>query len=167
MKTATQLVAVLALAAAGLSANSAQAHIDDFAARTLAVNVQDLDLDSARGQQVLLRRIKWAADIVCGIPNSRDLRMLVRERITAGDADDAIMQFVVARYGEFVLLRPRFGWHTAILWLAPLALIALIAFILLTQFKARRLETTTNDPARPLTADEQLRLEKLLGRNDP
>jgi UrcA family protein len=76
MKTATQLVAVLALAAAGLSANSAQAHIDDFEARTLAVNVQDLDLNTARGQHVLLRRIKWAADIVCGIPNSRDLRML-------------------------------------------------------------------------------------------
>jgi UrcA family protein len=76
MKIATQLAAVLATAAAGLAANSAQAHIDDFEARTLAVNVQDLDLNSARGQEVLLRRIKWAADIVCGIPNSRDLRML-------------------------------------------------------------------------------------------
>jgi UrcA family protein len=75
MKIATQLVAVLATAAA-LSANSAQAHIDDFEARTLAVRVQDLDLNSARGQEALLRRIKWAADIVCGIPNSRDLRML-------------------------------------------------------------------------------------------
>ena len=76
MKTVTQLVAVLALATAALSANSAYAHIDDFELRTLAVNVQDLDLNSARGQEVLRRRIKWAADIVCGIPNSRDLRML-------------------------------------------------------------------------------------------
>ena len=76
MRAATQLVAVLAIATVGLSVNSAQAHIDYFASRTLAVNVQDLDLNTARGQEVLLRRIKWAADIVCGIPNSRDLRML-------------------------------------------------------------------------------------------
>jgi UrcA family protein len=78
MKAATQLVAVIAMATtvAGLSVNSASAHIDDFESRTLAVNVQDLDLNTARGQEVLRRRIKWAADIVCGIPNSRDLRML-------------------------------------------------------------------------------------------
>jgi UrcA family protein len=77
MRAATQLVAVLAIAtAAGLSVNSASAHIDDFESRTLAVNVQDLNLNTTRGQEVLRRRIKWAADIVCGIPNSRDLRML-------------------------------------------------------------------------------------------
>jgi len=76
MKVSTQLVAVLAIATAALSVNSAQAHLDDSDGRTLAVNVQDLDLTTARGQEKLRRRIKWAADIVCGIPNSRDLRML-------------------------------------------------------------------------------------------
>jgi len=76
MKVSTQLAAVLAIATAALSVNSAQAHIDDFDNRTLAVNVQDLDLNTTRGQEALRRRIKWAADIVCGIPNSRDLRML-------------------------------------------------------------------------------------------
>jgi UrcA family protein len=86
MKTATQLVMVLAVAAAGLSANSAQAHIDDFELRTLAVKVQDLDLHTARGQEVLLRRIKRAADIVCGIPNSRDLRMLAEYHACVDEA---------------------------------------------------------------------------------
>jgi UrcA family protein len=76
MKTSTQLAAAIALAAATLSVNTASAHMDDFAPRTIAVNVQDLDLNSARGQEVLRRRIRWAADLVCGTPNSRDLRML-------------------------------------------------------------------------------------------
>ena len=52
-------------------------------------------------------------------PLARDLRMLVRERLKAGDSDDQVLDFLTARYGEFVLLKPRFGWHTALLWLAP------------------------------------------------
>src|SRR5215468_10150385 len=58
-------------------------------------------------------------------PLARDLRVLVRERLTAGDSDSQVIDFLVARYGEFVLLRPRFTWHNAVLWLTPLA--ALIA----------------------------------------
>jgi cytochrome c-type biogenesis protein CcmH len=56
-------------------------------------------------------------------PLARDLRLLVRERLKAGDSDTAVVDFMVARYGEFVLLRPRFNWHTAILWGAPLAIL--------------------------------------------
>src|ERR1700704_4951006 len=52
-------------------------------------------------------------------PLARDLRILVRERLTAGVSDDQVIDFLVARYGEFVLLKPRFSWHTAVLWLAP------------------------------------------------
>jgi cytochrome c-type biogenesis protein CcmH len=99
-------------------------------------------------------------------PLARDLRMLVRERITAGDTNDGIMRFVVDRYGEFVLLRPRFGWHTALLWLAPAGLMAAIAFALFTQYKSRCTQPAANDTSRPLTADEQERLTRILTRTD-
>ncbi len=52
-------------------------------------------------------------------PLARDLRLLVRERLQAGDSDQQVLDFLVARYGEFVLLKPRFAWHTALLWLVP------------------------------------------------
>src|SRR4029079_13006317 len=56
-------------------------------------------------------------------PLARDLRLLVRERLKAGDSDTQVVDYMVARYGEFVLLRPRISWHTAILWGAPLAIL--------------------------------------------
>ena len=56
-------------------------------------------------------------------PLARDLRLLVRERLKAGDSDTQVVDFLVARYGEFVLLKPRMSWHTAILWGAPLAIL--------------------------------------------
>src|SRR5213078_2368716 len=52
-------------------------------------------------------------------PLARDLRLLVRERISAGDSDSQVLDFLVARYGEFVLLKPRFNPHTVLLWLLP------------------------------------------------
>ena len=52
-------------------------------------------------------------------PLARDLRLLVRERLKAGDSDAQVIDFLVARYGEFVLLKPRFTSHTALLWLMP------------------------------------------------
>ena len=57
-------------------------------------------------------------------PLARDLRLLVRERLKAGDSDSQVIDFLVARYGEFVLLKPRFAWHTALLWGAPVLLLA-------------------------------------------
>jgi cytochrome c-type biogenesis protein CcmH len=56
-------------------------------------------------------------------PLARDLRLLVRERLKAGDSDRQVVDFMVARYGEFVLLKPRVSWHTAILWAAPLMIL--------------------------------------------
>ena len=52
-------------------------------------------------------------------PLARDLRLLVRERIAAGDSDAQVLDFLVARYGEFVLLKPRLESHTLLLWLLP------------------------------------------------
>src|SRR5499426_3176697 len=55
-------------------------------------------------------------------PLARDLRMLVRERLQAGESDQQVIDFLVARYGQFVLLRPRLSWHTVLLWLGPAAM---------------------------------------------
>src|SRR5213592_5133722 len=56
-------------------------------------------------------------------PLARDLRILVRERLQAGDSDRQVIDFLVARYGEFVLLKPRLALHTALLWFGPPALL--------------------------------------------
>src|SRR5262252_8592806 len=56
-------------------------------------------------------------------PLARDLRILVRDRLKAGDSDRQVLDFLVDRYGQFVLLRPRLGWDTALLWLAPIGVL--------------------------------------------
>jgi len=96
-------------------------------------------------------------------PLAKDLRVLVRERLKAGDSDQAVMSYIVARYGEFVLLRPKLGLHTILLWLAPLAL--LIGGILVARRGfARSTSTVTADQASAaLSADERRRLDALLG----
>ena len=66
--------------------------------------------------------------------------MLVRERLTAGDSDRQVIDFLVARYGEFVLLRPRLSAHTVLLWLAPFAAIVAGAIGLLVFLRRRRAE---------------------------
>ena len=66
-------------------------------------------------------------------PLARDLRILVRERLQAGDSNQQVLDFLVQRYGEFVLLRPRLHWRTALLWLAPPVLLiggGLVLFLL-------------------------------------
>jgi cytochrome c-type biogenesis protein CcmH len=75
-------------------------------------------------------------------PLARDLRILVRERLQAGESDQQVIDFLVARYGEFVLLRPRLSWHTTLLWLAPAAapLVGACALLVL----ARRYRTGLN-----------------------
>src|SRR6266581_4851457 len=66
-------------------------------------------------------------------PLARDLRLLVRERLKDGDSDRQVIDFLVARYGEFVLLKPRLALHTALLWFGPPALLgggALVLFVI-------------------------------------
>ena len=93
-------------------------------------------------------------------PLAKDLRVLVRERLKAGDSDKEIIEFVVARYGEFVLLKPRFTPHTWILWLAtPLVLLAALVAIVLAY---RRRKVAAESP-KPLSANEKRRLERLVG----
>jgi cytochrome c-type biogenesis protein CcmH len=91
-------------------------------------------------------------------PLAHDLRVIVRERLAAGDSDTQVLAFVEARYGEFVLLRPRLKPQTVLLWLTPLLLLAGAGIFLL---RARsRLPPRT--PPAPLSADEQRRLQSLL-----
>ncbi len=94
-------------------------------------------------------------------PLARDLRLLVRERLQAGDSNQQVIDFLVARYGEFVLLRPRFSAHTAILWLTPVGilLIGAFAFIFLWRKPA--------NPETNLTPQEKTRLAEILRRDGP
>jgi cytochrome c-type biogenesis protein CcmH len=90
-------------------------------------------------------------------PLARDLRILVRERLENGDSDDEALNYIVARYGEFVLLRPVWAPHTLVLWLAaPLILGAGGLVILLA--RGRR---PTLDPVGPPTEEETALLEEL------
>jgi cytochrome c-type biogenesis protein CcmH len=97
-------------------------------------------------------------------PLARDLRLLVRERLTDGDSDQQVLDFLVARYGEFVLLKPRFAWHNALLWLGPPSLLLGGALVLMVV--ARRRSRTAAAPSgaevEALTPDEEARLAKLM-----
>jgi cytochrome c-type biogenesis protein CcmH len=100
-------------------------------------------------------------------PLARDLRILVRERLQAGDGDRQVIDFLVARYGEFVLLKPRFSSRTALLWLGPAAVLVVGAFGLL--LVARRRGTDSESAAAgeaKLTPAEETRLAEILRRRD-
>lgn len=90
---------------------------------------------------------------------ARDLRLLVRERLTAGDSDEAVRQYIVDRYGEFVLLQPVMAWHTLILWIA--APLALLAGVIAIAIAARRRRATPQPVAAPLSPAEQAALDRL------
>ncbi|WP_320199505.1 cytochrome c-type biogenesis protein [Agrobacterium sp. rho-13.3] len=89
---------------------------------------------------------------------ARDLRVLVRERLTQGDSDEAVIDYVVSRYGEFVLLKPRFAVRTLALWGAPIVLI-LIGATAIFVFARRRVVVSEGQT---LTADEEARIRDLL-----
>ena len=99
-------------------------------------------------------------------PLARDLRLLVRERLTAGDSDEAVLDYIVARYGEFVLLRPPLGWHTLLLWLAPLLMLAI--GVMLARFVIGRRPRTATAAATgtALSEEEKRRLKRLLNDGD-
>jgi cytochrome c-type biogenesis protein CcmH len=91
-------------------------------------------------------------------PLAHDLRVLVRERLSAGDSDRQVVDFLVARYGEFVLLKPRFEWHTALLWLVPpgILLVGTVALVVLA--RSRRQARAPDN----LTASEHAKIAELV-----
>src|SRR6266850_3957531 len=96
-------------------------------------------------------------------PLARDLRLLVRERIAAGDSDAQVIDFLVARYGEFVLLKPRLKPHTLLLWLLPPLAFAGGGFALWMHGRRRSKSLGTADPSLlHLTEEEEARLERLI-----
>ncbi|SHJ16601.1 cytochrome c-type biogenesis protein CcmH [Roseomonas rosea] len=88
---------------------------------------------------------------------ARDLRRLVRERVAAGESSDAVRDYVHARYGDFVLLRPPFNWVTAPLWALPVIVLGIGGLVLL---RMRRRQAARTGPA-PLTDEERARLAAL------
>ena len=100
-------------------------------------------------------------------PLARDLRVLVRERLQAGDSDRQVIDFLVARYGEFVLLKPRFSAHTALLWLGPAAILLVGAFGLFLVARRYRADSAATSAGRAqLTPGEQARLSEILHERD-
>ena len=95
-------------------------------------------------------------------PLARDLRLLVRERIAAGDSDAQVTDFLVARYGEFVLLKPRLKPHTLLLWLLPPLALAGGGLALWIHGRRRTRSAAREDGAAKLSADEEARLQKLM-----
>src|SRR5436305_1012114 len=102
-------------------------------------------------------------------PLARDLRILVRERLQGGDSDSQVIDFLVTRYGEFVLLKPRFTWHTALLWLGPPATL-IGGMVVLLLVARRRSRGVLAEAARPeggsLSPTEEARLKRLMSARE-
>jgi cytochrome c-type biogenesis protein CcmH len=101
-------------------------------------------------------------------PLARDLRLLVRERLTGGDSDQQVLDFLVARYGEFVLLKPRFAWHNALLWLGPPGVLVGGGLVLLWTAwrRSRRGAVRSEREVEALSSAEEARLARLLQSGD-
>ena len=95
---------------------------------------------------------------------ARDLRVLVRERLAAGESDAEVIDYVVSRYGEFVLLQPRFSIRNALLWATPAILLAIGGGFLLLQ--AARRGRGGRKPAGTLSAEEEARLNDILDKSE-
>jgi cytochrome c-type biogenesis protein CcmH len=91
---------------------------------------------------------------------AKDIRILVRERLTAGDSDEQVRQFLVDRYGEFVLLRPRVEGHTLILWFAAPGLLIIGLIVLVIMARRRRRQPIAVEKLSP---EEQKALDSLGG----
>jgi cytochrome c-type biogenesis protein CcmH len=94
---------------------------------------------------------------------AKDLRLLVRERLSAGDSNESVIQFVVSRYGDFVLLKPPFKMSTLVLWLGPLAIILGSLMAVFVFFRRRGKTTVAVSRPEPLSDDEKRRLGEILG----
>ena len=104
---------------------------------------------------------------------AKDLRIIVRERLTAGDSDAQVVDFMVSRYGDYVLLKPPFKLATLVLWLGPAAIAGGGLIAVLMFFRRRRAGESAVQPAAvltrppPLSDEENRRIEELLKDDAP
>ena len=96
-------------------------------------------------------------------PLARDLRVLVRERLQAGESDEKVIKFVVDRYGDFVLLRPPIKASTLALWISPIAILIVGVILVLTRF--RKYEKNMPVKVQPLSSEETKKLEAVLEKD--
>lgn len=94
-------------------------------------------------------------------PLAHDLRLLVRDRLVKGDTNQQVLDYLVARYGEFVLLKPVFAWHTLILWIAAPGILIIGGVVLIVASRRRRRALAA--PAGELSPEEQRALAELRG----
>lgn len=152
----TGLVAVLVcLLATALCLDSARAVLPDEVLKDPALEARARTLSAELRCLVCQNQSIDESDA----PLARDLRIIVRERLVAGDTDTAVLDYLVARYGEFVLLKPRFGGHTLILWSIGPALL-LIGLIAIFFIRKSRAGTAISDG--DLTDEEKAAVDRLL-----
>lgn len=141
---------------------------------TLGTTAFAVQPDEVLGDPVLESRARTiSAELRCMVcqnqsiddsdaPLAKDLRLIVRERLKAGDSDSQVLDFMVARYGEFVLLRPRMSWRNALLWGAPILVLLLGGLGAVLALRRR----SASPPAPHLSAAEEARLKALLAEGD-
>ena len=133
-----------------------------FATPSLAVQPDEVLKDV--GQETKAREL--SAELRCLVcqnqsiddsdaPLARDIRVLIRERLTKGDEPNVIREFLISRYGDFILLKPPLKLSTLLLWTTPLWALAAGA-IMLVRGARRRASATA-----PLSADEEARLQRI------
>ncbi len=145
------LVAWIALASGAALAVEPGERLDD---PVLEARARDI----SKGLRCLVCQNQSIDDSDAGL--ARDLRVLVRERLTAGETDRQVIAFVTARYGDYVLLEPPFKPATYLLWLGPAAIL-LAGGAVVVAFLRRRNRLAASEAA-PLSDDERRRIERLL-----
>jgi cytochrome c-type biogenesis protein CcmH len=146
---------ILALAIASLTAGPARAVQADEVLTDPALEARARDISA--GLRCLVCQNQSIDD--SDAPLAKDLRLLVRERLKSGDSDGEVIDFIVARYGEFVLLKPRLSRGTLLLWFATPAVLAAAMVLIFLGYRRRR---AASEALAPLSAGEKRRLDRLL-----
>ena len=156
MKRRGGLVALLSALVLGLALTGAAMAVEPgemLADKTLEARARHI----SEGLRCLVCQNESIDESHAGL--AKDIRLLVRQRLVAGDSNQAVRDYLVARYGQFILLKPPFETQTLLLWGTPL--IVLVGGGIGILF-ARRRGKARRDPAQPLSPAERLQLEKLL-----
>ncbi len=139
------------------------------AAAALAVEPEEM-LDDPVLEKRARRISKQLRCLVCQNENidesnadlAKDLRILLRERLKAGDTDEEAIQYIVDRYGEYVLLKPRFGLHTLVLWVGPFVVLVIALAGALYAYRRVKTAREARQVEAPLSKEERRRLEELM-----